>query len=91
MRATKRTSEKKATAAEKDNIVIRDSFSMIKSDYDLIAIIKGRCRQQGIDINKSQILRAGLNSLNTMTGQRLLRAVNMLKEVRTGRPKIKRH
>lgn len=67
--------------------VVRDSFSMIKADYDLIAALKKRCLSLGLNVNKSQILRAGLNSLDKANDAKLIGLIGKLTEVKTGRPR----
>ena len=44
---------------EKKEKVVRDSFTMPQSDYELIAALKSRSLNSGIQTNKSEILRAG--------------------------------
>jgi hypothetical protein len=96
--ATKNKTEKRAakstgkkadpTFAEKANSkVIRDSFSMIENDYALIATLKARCLKLGLSVNKSQILRAGLNALDGMSDKNLTDSIKNLAEVKTGRPR----
>lgn len=67
--------------------VIRDAFTMPKSDYVLIAKIKERCLKAGISTTKSEILRAGVNALFQMSDTGLKNAILMLSKVKTGRPK----
>jgi acetylornithine/succinyldiaminopimelate/putrescine aminotransferase len=85
MRSTKKVSKKTLRDSTKTSKVIRDSFSMIEKDYDLISDLKGRCLKLGMIVNKSQILRAGLNALNTMSDASLAKVVKGLDEVKTGR------
>ncbi|MFS8979311.1 hypothetical protein PO002_33330 [Cupriavidus necator] len=40
--------------------MVRDTFTMPKSDYQTIAQLKVRCLEGGVRIKKSEILRAGL-------------------------------
>jgi hypothetical protein len=67
--------------------VVRDSFSMIERDYALIAKLKARCLDLGLSVNKSQILRAGLNALDGMSDKNLTDIIVNLAEVKTGRPR----
>ena len=82
----KRAAVKETGATKPASKVIRDSFTMIEKDYDLIPALKDRCLKLGISVNKSQILRAGLNALDNMTDAKLVEVINNLAEVKTGRP-----
>jgi hypothetical protein len=72
--------------ASDDGKVIRDSFTMPANDYDLIATLKQRCLQMAISVNKSELLRAGLNALNRMTDKQLRDIIESLEKVKPGRP-----
>jgi hypothetical protein len=68
--------------------VVRDSFTMVEQDYELIPTLKGRCLKLGIIVNKSQVLRAGLNALVQLSDEKLVEIVHGLAEVKTGRPSL---
>lgn len=76
--------EKKSAGKEK---VLRDSFSMPKSDFEKIAELKAQCNKQGLHVKKSELLRAGLHALSKMNAAQLKQAVAGLEVVKTGRPK----
>jgi hypothetical protein len=65
--------------------VIRDSFTMPAVDYDLIGDLKSRCIRAGVSVNKSQLLRAGLNVLESMSDEELIKVIDRLIEVKPGR------
>ena len=67
--------------------VVRDSFTMPQTDYDLITLLKRRSLQSGVETNKSEILRAGLLSLNQMTERDFLEKIQTVEKIKTGRPK----
>lgn len=67
--------------------VIRDSFTMPQTDYELITSLKKRSLQSGIETNKSEILRAGLLALNQMPDNEFLSKISIVEKVKTGRPK----
>jgi hypothetical protein len=67
--------------------VVRDSFTMPQTDYDLITLLKKRSLQSGFETNKSEILRAGLLSLNQMTEKDFLEKIQTVEKIKTGRPK----
>jgi hypothetical protein len=75
----------KAKRAKKDKVV-RDSFTMPKSDYDKIATLKKICLEAGVSVKKSELLRAGLLMLESAAPKRLLAAVSSVEAVKTGRP-----
>ncbi|MFL9965945.1 hypothetical protein PQR02_33995 [Paraburkholderia sediminicola] len=76
-------SKVKRTKKEK---VVRDSFTMPKSDYEKIAALKQKCLAAGVSVKKSEILRAGLLVLEAAAPKRLLAAVTAVEQVKTGRP-----
>nr|WP_233451401.1 hypothetical protein [Paraburkholderia caribensis] len=78
--------EKKLRAKKEKEKVVRDSFTMPKSDYAKIAELKQRCLDAGISVKKSELLRAGLNLLAVSPAKRLIAAVQELEAVKTGRP-----
>jgi hypothetical protein len=92
-RAKKETAKKVAAKPEvakkevaKKEKVVRDSFTMPKSDYAKIAVLKQKCLEVGISVKKSEVLRAGLLLLEGATSQRLLAAISAVETVKTGRP-----
>ena len=78
--------EKKPRAKKEKEKVVRDSFTMPKSDYAKIAELKQRCLDAGLSVKKSELLRAGLNLLAVSPAKRLIAAVQELEAVKTGRP-----
>ena len=82
-RAKKEPAKKEIAKKEK---VVRDSFTMPKSDYAKIAALKQKCLDAGISVKKSEVLRAGLLLLEGATSQRLLAAISAVEAVKTGRP-----
>lgn len=80
----KRKKEKKAGDRVK---VVRDSFTMPQADYDLIANLKEKALGAGLQVKKSELLRAGLLALDKLSVAQLKRAVTGLEKIRTGRPK----
>ncbi|MGG1946660.1 hypothetical protein AB1286_17900 [Trinickia sp. NRRL B-1857] len=75
----------KAKSVKKEK-VIRDSFTMPKSDYEKIAALKQKCLDAGVSVKKSELLRAGLIILETASTKRLLAAISAVETVKTGRP-----
>ncbi|MFJ1258161.1 hypothetical protein [Cupriavidus sp. CuC1] len=81
----KKAVPKKAQGAKKEK-VLRDSFTMPKSDYAKIAELKQRCLDAGVHIKKSEILRAGLLLLAATSPKQFLTAVSKVEAIKTGRP-----
>jgi hypothetical protein len=80
----KHKKEKKADSKVK---VVRDSFTMPQADYDLIAALKQKVMKSGLHVKKSELLRAGLQSLSKLNAVQLKRAISGLEKIKTGRPK----
>lgn len=66
--------------------VIRDSFTLPSKDYELIATIRQRCLKLATNVNKSEVIRAGLHILESLSDEELLQAIERLEKVKTGRP-----
>lgn len=65
---------------------IRDSFTMPATEYDRIAALKQRCLSLGLRMKKSELLRAGIATLDEMPDQRLKDVVSRVTNAKTGRP-----
>ena len=78
--------KKSETDSSKPHRVLRDSFTMPSSDYALIESIKQRCMKFGRGVNKSEVLRAGLQALAAMTEKQLQEIFRALSRVKPGRP-----
>lgn len=68
-----------------DARVIRDSFTMPEADYRLIDPLKRRCMRAGVGVNKSELLRVGLQALTRMSDRELAQLVESLPRVKLGR------
>ncbi|ESA36570.1 hypothetical protein N836_07285 [Leptolyngbya sp. Heron Island J] len=66
--------------------VIRDSFSLPKDDYELIGKLQQRCLGMAQSASKSQLVRAGLHALVKMPDAELVKVLDSLEQVKTGRP-----
>ncbi|WP_233801514.1 hypothetical protein [Paraburkholderia sp. HP33-1] len=75
----------KSKRAKKEKVV-RDSFTMPRTDYDRIALLKRKCLEAGVTAKKSELLRAGLQMLESAPAKRLVAAISALETVKTGRP-----
>lgn len=70
----------------KQDRVIRDSFTLPKTDYDLISTLKKRAMKLGVSATKSELVRAGLHALTQLSDDRLATVIEKLDKVKTGRP-----
>lgn len=66
--------------------VVRDSFTMPEHDYGKLAELKRKCLAGGVQVKKSELLRAGLLVLEALSEKRLLSVVAQVEAVKTGRP-----
>ena len=70
--------------------VVRDTFKMPEREYALIDVLKQRCRAFGVEIKKSEVLRAGLIAMRELSDARLGDVVRPLAAARTEREARKR-
>lgn len=70
----------------KDKLV-RDSFTMPRSDFELIAVLKERALGFKRPTKKSELLRAGLQALAALNQKQLQTALDGLPLLKSGRPK----
>lgn len=80
------SSPPKPLPKEEKQKVIRDSFTLPTSDYELINAIKQRCLNSAINVTKSEVIRAGLHALRNMPDEQLSGMMESLEKVKTGRP-----
>jgi hypothetical protein len=67
--------------------LVRDSFTMPRSDYELITSLKERALSFRRPTKKSELLRAGLRILSSLGQPELQKALDSLPLLQTGRPK----
>ena len=82
--ATAKT-EKKKDKPEKVKVV-RDSFTIPKTEYAQIADLKKRAMGLGQEAKKSELIRAGLLLLSSHNDAGLLKALAAVPTLKTGRP-----
>jgi len=85
-KADKTEKVKKAGKREPAQKVVRDSFTMPKDDYDLIAELKKKCAEIGIGAKKGELLRAGLKALSALSPAQLKTRLAGVEKIKTGRP-----
>lgn len=67
--------------------LVRDSFTMPKAEYELLAVLKQRGTQLHRHVKKSELLRAGIAALHSMSDKNFLLALDRAPSLKTGRPK----
>ncbi len=67
--------------------VQRIGFSMPTKDIELLEQVKMRCLKMGIDISKSELIRAGIHALNKMKNSDVEKIMTSLSETKIGKPK----
>jgi hypothetical protein len=67
--------------------LVRDSFTIPKSEYMVLEALKLRAARLGRPSKKSEVLRAGVGALAAMSDKALLAALNCIPSIKTGRPK----
>ena len=67
--------------------MVRDSFTMPEEDYSNLTLLKKKCLETGLDVKKSELLRAGLAALSKMSMETLAKALGQVEKIKTGRPK----
>ena len=77
----------KSTTLETKINVIRDTFTLPESDYNLINICKTKLLENKISATKSEIIRAGLILLNKLTDEELVNSYKLVNKIKIGRPK----
>jgi len=75
------------TKARLKDKLVRDSFTMPRSDFELIALLKERALTFKRPTKKSELLRAGLQALAALNQKQLQTALDSLPLLKSGRPK----
>ncbi len=82
----KSATPKKAEKKHSKQKTIRDSFTMPENEYLIIADLKKKLLAGGVAVKKSDLLRAGLQSLAGMSQAVLKKQLSKLAEIKIGRP-----
>lgn len=87
-KAAKPPKAAKAPKAEKPRKpkMVRDSFTIPKSEYAVIEVLKQRSARLGRPAKKSELLRAGLMALEAMADPAFAACVGGVPAIKTGRP-----
>lgn len=73
--------------ASKKPKLVRDSFTIPETDYALFAALKQRALTAGVEVKKSEILRAAVLVLAKLDDAELVKAIGLVERIKTGRPK----
>lgn len=66
--------------------VVRDSFTIPKTELLQIGDMKKRALTLGVEIKKSELIRAGLSALSGMSDASFKKAIASVPTIKTGRP-----
>ena len=66
--------------------LVRDSFTIPKSEYAVLESLKQRAAKAGALAKKSEILRAGIKALSAMDDAAFRAAMGAVPAIKTGRP-----
>ncbi len=72
---------------EQKEKVVRDGFSMPRTDYEKFRTLKAVCLAGGLAVKKSELLRAGLHALEALPIPDLLARIQALPPIKAGRKK----
>ena len=86
VKAVKPESMEKIERPRKPKLV-RDSFTIPKSEYELLAALKTRAVRLHQPMKKSELLRAGIALLTELGDEAFLAAMQKVPALKTGRPK----
>lgn len=84
-------SKAKSVAAPKEKVkkpkLVRDSFTMPETEYQVLADVKKACLKNGVAVKKSELLRVGVALIRNLDVASLTAAVAALPPLKAGRPK----
>lgn len=67
--------------------LVRDGFTIPSDEYEALAVLKQRALKAAHPVKKSELLRAGLRLLSSLTDAAFLAALAAVPAIKTGRPK----
>ncbi len=68
-------------------VIVRSNFTLLQSDLDLLNQTKRRCLLLGIETNKSELIRAGIDALSKQTDEKIKSTLARLPKPKVGRRK----
>lgn len=85
-KATESVAPAGKTKVKKD-VLVRDSFTMPQSEYQVLSLVKKSCLQSGIEIKKSELLRIAVVQLAGLSVTKIATLQKALNKIQAGRPK----
>jgi hypothetical protein len=85
MPPVKTAASAKPDKPRKDKL-LRDSFTIPKSEFAVLDALKQRAAKAGRPVKKSEVLRAGVKALAAMADSAFLAALGAVPAIKTGRP-----
>ena len=79
-----------AAAKSKKEKLVRDSFTIPKSEFAVLDELKQRTTLLARSVKKSELLRAGIKVLASLSDVALLSALSQVPTIKTGRPALKK-
>lgn len=79
--------KKHKSVGEANDRLVRDSFTIPAREYLAIDELKQRYLEHGINMKKSEILRAGLLALSSMDRDELAAVAERVERIKPGRPR----
>lgn len=86
VQAVKKDAKEAKEAKEKKPKLVRDSFTIPKTEYAVLEALKQRAAQAGAPAKKSEVLRAGIKALAGLTDAAFVDAMKAVPSLKTGRP-----
>lgn len=66
--------------------MVRDSMSIPKDEYTVLQDLKVRASKLGMSVKKTEVLRAGIKALASLSDAALLTSLKAVPSLKTGRP-----
>lgn len=79
-----------APAKAKKTKLVRDSFTIPKTEYGMLEVLKQRAAKLTRPVKKSELLRAGIKMLAAASDAAYLAALDAVPAIKTGRPALKK-
>jgi hypothetical protein len=89
VKKTPQNQAKKSKERDKKPRLIRDSFTIPEDEYQILVDTKKRLVRSGLEIRKTEIVRAGLALVGQASLTELKKHLGALRKLKSGRPKRK--
>ena len=86
VQAVKKEAKEAKEPKEKKPKLVRDSFTIPKTEYAVLEALKQRAALAGAPAKKSEVLRAGIKALAGLTDAAFVEAMKSVPSLKTGRP-----